>query len=171
MAELLDGSGEQRGAAANQLSWKPMALAEENINHFWLGLYSLPVVLDDVFKGSRDGFMESLLSPDNLFFEIGMGEGVVCCLAVKPGLSCDVYPIMFDKKLRGKEAVVVDILKYLFRVLKLERVGAKVAEDSETTAKFLSRVGFRREGFMKSSIKRRNGLVGTLLLRMLREDN
>lgn len=165
------GISEERRAATDHSSltrWKPLALDEANINHFWLGLAHLPVVLADVFGGSRQGFMQVLLESRNLFFEIGNGDGVVCFLNIIPKLSVTVYPIMFDKKLRGREQVFQDICACLFRLLKLERMTSFVSSDCETTIKFLLRSGFEVEGCMHNAIARPDGLVAQVFLGMLK---
>lgn len=168
--QLRMGAGGDAVSPDLDLSWQPLQLNEENINHFWLGLSHLPLVLRDVFGGSRQGFMSVLLEPRNLFFEIGSGEGIICCLNVQPKLGCLVYPIMFDKKLRGKEIVFGEIINYLFSLLKLERIGAFVSLDCETTTRFFKRCNFLLEGRIRKAVMREKGAIDQLVLGLTRED-
>lgn len=136
----------------------------------WQRLQAFPQVFDDFGRGDFKGLLAKLSRRDNLFFDIGPGLGLACAFAVRPGLDAVIHLVMFDRKLRGREGVFLDILRWGFERLQLRRCTAMLPADARTGRKLLERLGFVQEGLMREAMLREGKLVDLEIYGMLREE-
>lgn len=129
-------------------------LTPEKIDSLWQKFSAFPVTADDFTKGSKQVFVDSLLQPNNIFYEIGDELGLASATCVRPNMDALVHLVMFDKRLRGRERLFTDILTELFIRCRLHRCTAVVCETQATARKLLVRLGFVQEGVMRQATLR-----------------
>jgi len=154
----------------SQLSWGPLVLTEEKINYLWAKLHEFPQVFDDFGRSDFNGFVAKLLNKNNIFLDIGPGIGLACGMAIRPGLDTVLHLVMFDRRLRGRELIFLDIMGHFFRVLQLRRMTVMLTADNRTAIKLVQRLGFIQEGCMRNAIKRDNQLLDVEIFGILREE-
>lgn len=152
------------------LEWKPLVLSQKNIEVMWKQNMELPHVFDDLTHDTQEEFMGWLASPKNVFYEIGDMLGVVSITNVRPRLDGLLRFVMYDRKLRGKENVMVEILRDVFRSFALRRLTSIVPRSRETEFNLLMRIGFRKEGRMREASMRDGGYEDLAIMGLLAEE-
>lgn len=136
----------------------------------WQKVQQFPQAFDDFSAGDRKFFVAKLLDPRNIFIDIGDGVGLAAGFNVRPRLDMVLHLLMFDRRLKGREPLFLEILAYYFRGLKLRRVTAMITADQPMTAKLLSRLGFTLEGTVRQAILRGGKYLDVLMYGMLSEE-
>lgn len=139
---------------SERLEWAPLVLDAPKIEFLWGQIQQFPQVFDDFSAGKMDDFVGRLFNPYNIFVDIGPNKGLACGMGVRPGLDAVIHLVMFDRRLRGREPLFLDILSYFFRRLRLRRVTAMIAEDAATAIKLVQRLGFQQEGLLRRALLR-----------------
>lgn len=153
-----------------RLEWKPFVTTQESVVELWNKLQEFPQVFDDFGKGNFDEFVGKLFHRNNLFFDIGDGLGIACGFGVRPGLDMVLHLVMFDKRLRGREPLFLEMMGFCFDRLKLRRMTAIIASDCQTAIRLVQRLGFVREGVMREALKRNDHLFDVECYGILREE-
>jgi hypothetical protein len=157
--------------APEALRWDTFVATDESIRWLWESLQKFPYVFDDFGKGNFDDFMARLLNPTNVFINIGPGLGIGAGFAVRPGLDALLHIIMFDGRLRGREALFLEIMGYFFRRLRLRRMTTMIVEGNRTAIKLAERLGFTLEGTMRGAARNaEGGTVDVHIYGILREE-
>jgi hypothetical protein len=128
------------------------------------------IAWDDFSRGDFDGFVERLMRPDSIFVDIGPGIGLACGAGVRPRLDMVLHLVMFDRRLRGRESLLKEIIGYFFDKLQLRRVTCVIGEDAKTALKLVSRLGFVHEGTMRHAILRGGKYIDAQVFGMLKEE-
>lgn len=152
------------------LSWGPFIMTEQSVRDLWARLQDFPQIFDDFGKNDYEGFVNKLLTRTNVFIDIGPGVGLACAYGVRPGLDMVLHLVMFDRRLRGREPLFLEIMGHFFEKLKLRRMTAIIVEDCKTAIKLVERLGFAREGCMPQACLRDSKYLDVFLYGILRED-
>lgn len=152
------------------LRWELLVLTPEKLQWLWERMQEFPQAFDDFSKGSFDDFYKGFLVRSNIFIDIGPGLGLGAGFGVRPGLDAVLHLVMFDKKLRGREWLFLDILGYFFDHLKLRRMTIIASDDNKTAIKLANRLGFKLEGTMRQSLLVDGKYIDQLIYGMLREE-
>lgn len=128
------------------------------------------LVWDDFSKGDFNGFVERLLRPDSVFVDIGPGIGLASGTGVRPKLDMVLHLVMFDKRLRGREPLLKEIIAYFFDKLQLRRVTCIIGEDAKTALKLAARLGFVHEGTMRHAMLRGGEYLNAEIFGLLKEE-
>jgi len=113
-----------------------------------------PQVFDDVIPRTFEAFKETMLAPNNQFYEILEGEetiGLAAATQVRPTLDANMHVVMFDRRLRGRESVLLEALRDFGIRAKLRRMTVALPEDNRTAIKLVGRLGFKLEGVMRKA--------------------
>lgn len=113
-------------------------------------------MFDDTTYGDFDYFLRTLSNPSNVFFELEGGAGLVSFTSVQPRVDALLHFIFYDKKLKGKEWTVNQILGDMFELGKLNRISCAIPEDRITGVKLVKRLGFKQEGMIRGAFLRNN---------------
>jgi hypothetical protein len=167
---VISMSSSKKDLGSEQLEWGPLVLTNEKIVKLWNDLQEFPQLFDDYNKGNADAFIGKLLSPENIFIDIGHGLGLAAGFGVRPKLDMILHLVMFDKRLKGREGLFRDIMGYYFRALKLQRMTAIIADDCKTAIKLVQRLGFTQEGKMAKSVMRNGVAIDSYIYGILREE-
>lgn len=154
-----------------ELSWKPLVLTTQaDIDKLWEKVQQFPQVFDDFSAGKKEIFVQRLLAPNNIFLDIGDGLGVAAGFNVRPRLDAVIHLVMFDRRLRGREAVFLDIMRHFFDKLQLRRLTSIVTSDSPMTIRLAERLGFKEEGIIRQSVLRGGKYIDSHIYGMLKEE-
>lgn len=153
-----------------QLKWGPFIATEQAVKDLWEKLQEFPQVFDDYGKDDFESFLGKIMHRNNIFIDIGPGVGLACGFAVRPRLDLVLHLVMFDRRLRGREELFMEIMDYFFQKLQLRRMTAMIADDCKTAIKLVQRLGFQLEGIMREALKRDGKLYDVQLYGILQEE-
>ena len=152
------------------IRWQPLVLTPGKLEFLWKQFQRFPIAFDDFHRGNYDEFVKPFLAPQNVFVDIGPNLGLAAGFAVKPGLDAVLHLVMFDRRLRGREPLFKEIMRYFFDALKLRRMTAMLADDATTGVKLVERLGFHLEGTMRCAILRDGQYHDCLIYGIFREE-
>ena len=153
-----------------QLSWKPLVLTREKIASLWEKFKQFPVMFDDLTKGDYNLYINALMSPNSLFYEIGDEVGIAAATNINLRVDAVVHLIMFDRRLRGREEVILEILDDVFTRGRLARVTAAFPANRTTTRKLVERLGFAHEGTLRNGMLIDGLYEDVIIYGLLREE-
>lgn len=126
-------------------------------------------MFDDNTYGDFDVFMATLMSPKNAFFDLEGDAGLVSFTDIQPRVNANLHFIFYDKKLKGKEPVMLSIIHDMFELGKLRRITCGIPEDRITGIKLIKRIGFKQEGMLRCAYLRNGYYLNTGIYGLLRE--
>lgn len=136
------------------MEYRPLVLVAGKLEYLWNRMKMYPQVFDDVIPRTFEAFHETMLAPTNQFYEILDGEetvGLAAATQVRPTLDANMHVVMFDRRLRGREPVLLEALRDFGIRAKLRRMTVVLPEDNRTAIKLVGRLGFKLEGVMRKA--------------------
>lgn len=141
-------------------------------------MLKFPFVFDDFTHENYEHFLQTLAQPNNLMFEIWPEEpedgepmsGLVNVSNVQPYMDGLLHFLFFDRKLRGKEDVLMDVVREVMRTMELRRLTCAIPSDRATGLQMLQRLGFRREGKMRKKFLRKGKYLDVYIYSILEEE-
>src|SRR5262245_29195027 len=136
------------------LSFRPLILTKPKLEYLWDRMSQFPQVFDDVIPRTFEAFKEGMLAPTNQFYEILQGDetlGLAAATQVRPRLDANMHLVMFDRRLRGREEIILAAMRDFAKRAQLSRMTACLPEDNKTAIKLVTRLGFRLEGVMRKA--------------------
>lgn len=156
--------------AEEDLSWEPLVLTQEKMNRLWAKFSQIPAVFDDFTRGSPKAFFEIMVSKDAMFYEIGDEVGIASAVAIRPRLDAIVHLTFFDRRLKGREKVLTDIMHEVMTKFQLRRLTAAVPCNRRIMIRYLRRLGFREEGVMRDAYLTEGRYLDMVLFGLLKEE-
>jgi hypothetical protein len=169
-ATFKSSKSEEISSEQQQLSWGPFVLTQENVQRAWIKLQEFPVIFDDFNKNNIQNFYDKLLDPHNIILDIGPGVGIAAGFMVRPGLDMVLHIVMFDKRIKGREPLCREMMKYFFDKLQLRRMSAIITEDARTAVKLALRLGFTLEGTIRKGVLRNGEFLDAYMYGILKEE-
>jgi RimJ/RimL family protein N-acetyltransferase len=139
----------------------------------WADFSKFWQVFDDVMPKTFEVFKQTLLNPYNAFYEFVEGDtavGLASGMGIRPAVDAVIHIAMFDRRLRGRELVMLLCLGDFMVKYKLRRVTAFLADDNPMAKKLAIRLGFHHEGTMRAGFKRRGQFWDLQMYGMLLEE-
>jgi len=136
------------------MEYKPLVLVSGKAEELWNRMKLYPQVFDDIIPRTLEAFNQTLLNPTNQFYEIVEGEeliGLAAATHVRPKLDANMHLVMFDRRLRGREPIILDALRDFAIRAKLRRMTVLLPGDNKTAIKLVGRLGFKPEGVMRKA--------------------
>lgn len=136
------------------MEYRPLVLTNGKLEYLWNRMRMYPQVFDDIIPRTFGAFKETMLAPTNQFYEIVEGEetiGLAAATQVRPTLDANMHVVMFDRRLRGREPVLLEALRDFGIRAKLRRMTVALPEDNRTAIKLVGRLGFKLEGVMRKA--------------------
>jgi RimJ/RimL family protein N-acetyltransferase len=155
------------------LTFRPLVLTNEKIESLWVDFSKFWQVFDDVMPKTFEVFKQTLLQPYNAFYELLDGEkvvGLASGMGIRPTVDAVIHLALFDRRLRGREFVLLLCLGDFMVKYKLRRVTAFLADDNPMAQKLARRIGFVHEGTMRAGMKRRGQFHDLQMYGMLIEE-
>ena len=120
----------------------------------WEHMRQFPQVFDDVIPRTFEEFKNSLMAPQNQFYEFFQGDDIIGLAAatnVRPWLDANVHLVMFDRRLRGREESIRIAMGDFMHRAQLRRLTALLPEDNKVAIKLVLRLGFQPEGIIRKA--------------------
>jgi hypothetical protein len=136
------------------MEYRPLVLVKGKLEALWNRMSMYPQIFDDVIPRTFEAFKETMLAPTNQFYEIVEGDetiGLAAATQVRPTLDANMHVVMFDRRLRGREPVLLGALRDFGIRAKLRRMTVALPEDNRTAIKLVERLGFKLEGVMRKA--------------------
>lgn len=141
-------------------------------------MLKFPFVFDDFTFQDYDVFVQTLTQEDNLIFEVwSEGDhslehmaGLVNVSHTQPFVDGMLHFLFFDRKLRGKEDVLLSIIRQVFMLAKLRRMTCAIPSDRVTGMQMLGRLGFKKEGRIRKKFLRNEKYLDVFVYGILREE-
>ena len=147
-----------------------LVLTPEKLRALWETFSGISGLLDDYGKGRFDIFVSKFCDPDSIWLECTDFPGVVYATGIRAGLSAFVHFTFLDRKLRGREQFLLDVLQWLVNMLQLEKVNCFVPDYCRTLLAFLGRLGFTTEGKIRNWSRHDGQLFSVVALGMTKEE-
>src|SRR5215471_20739014 len=96
------------------LSFRPLVLSKGKLEFLWHQMSQYHQIFDDIIPRTFEAFREGMMAPTNQFYEFVRGEeviGLAAATQVRPRLDCNIHIVMFDRRLRGREEVMLVALR------------------------------------------------------------
>src|SRR5262245_43291998 len=131
-------SSEQLGQPLRQLEshqrliFRPLVLSKGKLEALWERMRQYPQVFDDVIPRTFEAFKDGMMAPTNQFYEIVQDEellGLAAATQVRPRLDANMHVVMFDRRLRGREGVLLAAMRDFARRAQLIRMTVSLPED------------------------------------------
>ena len=144
-------------------------MSAETVKLLWDKFNLFPKSFPDYLRGDQEAFVRGLLAPDTLFFALD-DAGVIYLTEIIPGFSAKFNVMFWDQKLRGKEGKCSELLDWAFQYLNLHRVWTAFPAFAKAHRKFVDRLGFLREGYLRDAYPCLGVLYDVYVYAMLKGD-
>lgn len=155
------------------VTFRPLVLTNEKMESLWADFSKFWQVFDDVMPKTYEVFKQTLLNPYNAFYEFVKDDatiGLASGMGIRPGVDAVIHIALFDRRLRGRELVMLLCLGDFMVKYKLRRVTAFLADDNPMAKKLATRIGMKHEGTMRAGMKRRGQYWDLQMYGMLLEE-
>lgn len=159
MVESPDGTlmiacEEPEGAIVRQV--KLAELTMERMEHYYEKLSPFKTLFNDFIKNDLEAFIKAIITinrdgtitPRGLIWEVD-DVGLICFSDIHPGHSATFHPTFWDRRIRGREQLMKDMIKYVMILYELRRVSSIVPVYNKPTMAAAERVGFSLEGRLR----------------------
>lgn len=139
----------------------PLELTRENLDIFWAKARVYPTLFSAEIKEDFSKFLNVFLADDGygklssrgLLWKVDDFVGVFYLTDIIPENDALAHFTFFDGRLRGRDEIVRDMIKYIFNRYKFRRLSAQVPLFAVPATQFFTEkiVGFKREGRKRQS--------------------
>jgi hypothetical protein len=159
----------------------PFVFSEENVRKFWNQAKKYPQIFGKDTIGDIEDFLnmffyldgEGLWQTNNLFYVVDDFVGMLSLTNIYHPTDALMHFTFYDGRLRGRENLVKEIIKYVMSTYEFNRLSAEIpAYVSKSTLKFLSdHVGLVLEGKKRlAQYGPQGNLVDVLLYGVTKQD-
>lgn len=134
-------------------------LTIERLRRMWENLSQFRVLFNEQIK-DFDSFISTLIyqdaagniKPRGLFWEVD-DVGLIYLTDIVPGFQADGHFTFWDRRLRGRDLLLLEMAKYLITEFELHRLVCRVPLYSQPTLRYVERVlKFTKEGRLREAI-------------------
>lgn len=118
----------------------------EKLDELWNRVKVIPGMFDDFTRGNEMLYKKKILSQTTVWLETDDKNGILYLDNVVVGLSANAHFIFWDHKLRGKEELVKDCMRWAMVQLSLHKLNVQLPDYAMALRKFAKRVGLKEEG-------------------------
>ena len=126
-----------------------LELTPTKLKELWEKMDAISGLFDDFSRGNFKLFCSRLQAPNSIWVETEDSNGLFYATDVRPGLSATGHLVFFDKKLRGKEELSMDLIRFLITGAGLKKVNVYLPDYAGAAMHFVERMGFRKEGCLR----------------------
>jgi RimJ/RimL family protein N-acetyltransferase len=172
------GCHERRGPVVRSVY--PLEFSEANLRRFWELASKHRVLFTDEINGNFQEFMKVFISIEGMNPDTLRARGLVWVIDDFVGVfymthithtDAVVHYSFFDAQHSGREVLVQEMIKYVFKEYGLRRLSTEIGMyASRHVFGFVERIGFRREGRRRKSVLYKDAWFDTKLYGILREE-
>lgn len=156
----------------------PMVLDRENLLQFWEKSKKYPTLFATEIKNDFSKFVNLFvadtkegLRAKGLLWRVDDFVGVFYMTDIEPEVDAMVHFTFFDGRIRGRDKLAREMLKWAFNKYKFQRLSVKVPLYVVPAAiHFVERIGFKKEGRIRRSALFNNNWFDTVHYGILEEE-
>jgi hypothetical protein len=139
------------------------------IRGIWDRIKGFDKLFTDDVRWDEEWFMRRIYAPDTVFFEVD--SGIMLLTDLKEGLMASAHITFWDCKLSPRTQLIKDCLFWCFMRYDLHRIEIVIPEFSRALRRFVEeKLGFTREGRLRSRMWYMGNLCDALIYSLLREE-
>lgn len=155
----------------------PVALSWEKLRSYYERLKEYDVVFNDHVPNTPGGFAsifvdigeDLTVSANGLLWEVD-DVGILYLTHITPGISALAHFSFWDRRIRGREKLVREMVKHCFKRYGFQRIEVRVALYATPVLAAVERIGFVKEGRARKAVRRNGEWYDVNLYSMLREE-
>ena len=143
-------------------SARPMVLTTQDIVALWFRLSQFPIMFASPQATNFRNFVNMINDEYSIlirFDDIGMAM----ITDIVPGIEARFHISFWDSRLKGREQLVRELVKWMVDVLQVRRVATPIRADARAMRAFMDRVGMYLEGVLKNWVEKENKLFDLYL--------
>lgn len=151
-------------------------LSFERLKFLWEQLKEFDVLFNDFVRGDFQAFLKHFVLevngepvPAGLVFDID-DVGIFLVNEIRPGESCQVHFMFWDRRFRGREELCRQAIQFAFEHYKFRRIQTEVPLYAKFALRAVERIGFVVEGRLRKAVKYKGDWFDMYVLSLLPED-
>ena len=155
----------------------PVAISLQKLRYYYEKLKEFDVVFNDHVPNTPGGFASIFVSIDEDFKVTANGllwevddVGILYLTHIVPGLSATAHFSFWDRRLRGREKLIYEMIKLAFEHYGFQRIETRVALYANPVLGAVERIGFVKEGRARKAVKRNGEWYDVNLYAMIKEE-
>jgi len=150
-------------------------LNPQKIQEIWKHAKEFEVLFSDHTRGRFEVFMDVLLNPASVWLEIfrlsdEQSIGLIVLTHVLPHFDAHGHFTFWDSIAGGRQGLVLQVAKILFKVYDLRRMSAQVPKYQPGVIRFVKKLGFKEEGEKREAVLYKGEWVPAILLGLLESE-
>lgn len=141
---------------------RQLILTPDNLRKFWEHARQFKMLFTQEIRGDFKKFLEVFLRDgpnglecNGLFWVVDDFTGVLYITDIQPGVDAKCHFSFFDKRIRGREPLVREMLIHVFTKYQFQRLSVEVAlyinAKNSALLRFVEGLGFKLEGRKRSA--------------------
>lgn len=130
---------------------RAFAATEAAIELLWDSFRNHTVLFSDENKDNLQAFTNFVLAADTVILEV-IGCGVVYLTELVPESEANGHYLFWDKKTRGRQRLLLSVLAWFSRELKLHRINAEIPIYAYAALHRMQKLGICAEGRRRQSV-------------------
>lgn len=156
---------------------RPVNLSTEKLKEYYERLEEFDIAFNDHVPNSPGGFASIFLSinedlsvrANGLVYEVD-DVGILYLTHITPGFSALAHFAFWDRRLKGREELIREMIKFAFEKYGFQRIESRVAMYAVPMLAAVERIGFTKEGRAREAVKRHGEWYDVNLYSILRRE-
>lgn len=132
---------------------RPMILTGDDVVRLWFKLNKFPILFASPQESNFGNFVRMLKDEYSILIEFP-GIGLALVTDIVPGTEARFHISFWDSRLKGREPLVRELVRWIIKTLHVRRVSAPIRADARAMRAFMGRVGLYLEGILKNWIRK-----------------
>ncbi len=154
-----------------------VALTSDKLNHYYDKLKDFDVVFNDHIPNTPGGFASIFVSfnedmeatANGLLWEVD-DVGILYLTNIIPAFSALAHFTFWDRRMKGREPLIREMIKYCFNRYNFHRIETHVALYATPVLAAVERIGFVKEGRARKAVRKKGEWFDVNLYAILREE-
>lgn len=145
---------EPEGKVEREIRLAPLTI--ENLGFLWENLRQFPTLFNEElsdFEDFANAFMHQVgndIQPHGIIWMVD-DVGIVFITAIQPGIQAHCHCSFWDRRLKGREPILREMVRYAFEEFGFHRLNAEVPHYATPIHYFVKSAGFKKEGRLREA--------------------
>lgn len=166
---------EPEGTFIREVRFAPLSVSR--LKEYYNKLSKFEVLFNHYIANDVDAFIHSFVHidaagnivPNGLIWEVD-DVGLLYMTEISPEYQAKVHFTFWDRRLRGREPIIQEMIKWSFKTFGFRRLVAEIPLYATPAILMAEKVGFKKEGRMRSAAYYRGKWFDMNLYSILREE-
>ena len=132
---------------------RPMILTGDDVVRLWFKLSKFPILFASPQESNFKNFTRMLNDEYSILIEFP-DVGMALITDIVPGTEARFHISFWDSRLKGREPLVRELVRWVIETLNVRRVSAPIRADARAMRAFMQRTGLYLEGILKNWIQK-----------------